>query len=177
MASHVAFLRGINVGRNKRIAMADLRALAADLGYQDVRTHLQSGNLILTCPERETKVAEALHGGIRDRFGFDVAVVVRTMQQLTDVVALDPFGAVATDPTRYFVTFFAADPSARTEQALDAVDRGDDQVHVAGREVYTWCPNGLLDSKLGETVLNRLPDVATTRNWRTVTKVLELAGG
>ena len=106
----VALLRGINLGSKRRVPMADLRALMAALGYEDVRTVLQSGNVIFT--GAKTKARETLQAGLEDRYGFKVDVVLRTMDEVHAVVEHEPFGAEATDLTRSFVVFLPSKPNA-----------------------------------------------------------------
>src|SRR3954463_14738886 len=101
MARLVALLRGINLGSKRRVAMADLRALLTEIGYEDVRTVLASGNVVLTGPK--AKAREKLETALEERFGMQIDVVVRTMEELHDVVNADPFKAEADNPTRYFV--------------------------------------------------------------------------
>src|SRR4051812_29975210 len=103
MARLIALLRGINLGSKRRVAMADLRELMAELGYEDVRTVLQSGNVVFTGPK--AKARETLEAALEQRFGFTVDVVLRTMPELHTVVDDDPFREEATDPTRHFVVF------------------------------------------------------------------------
>ncbi len=177
MATHIAFLRGINVGRSKRIAMADLRSLAADLGYADARTHLASGNLVLTTTAGEADIVSALQDGIADRFQMDVLVVVRSRKELARAVADNPFADVATDPARHLVTFLAQAPRDDDVALLLDSDFGDEQLGVVGREVHCWLPSGLQNATLTHSYLERaLGVVATGRNWNTVTNVLELLG-
>ena len=105
MAVHVAMLRGINLGPRRRVPMADLRTLLTDAGYEDVRTYVQSGNIVLRSPAKPAEVERELQTLISERFGFDVPVIVRSRAQLAAVVKADPLGDVADDPKRYQVSF------------------------------------------------------------------------
>jgi uncharacterized protein (DUF1697 family) len=172
MARLVALLRGINLGSKRRIAMADLRALLQELGYQDVRTLLQSGNVIFTGAQANAR--ETLEAALAGRFGFHVDAVLRTMDELAAVVAADPFGAEATDPKRYFVVFLSERPKAAALQALEAQDFAPDRLAADGRELYAWCPEGMQGSRLMRALGKPgLAPTATVRNWSTVTKLLE----
>ena len=122
MARLVGLLRGINLGAKRRIAMADLRALLTELGYEDVRTVLASGNVIFTGPK--AKAREKLETAIAERFGFQVDVVLRTMAELHAVVADEPFGEEIDNDTRYFVVFL---PSAPDVSSLDGQDFAPDK--------------------------------------------------
>lgn len=175
--TYVAFLRGINLGKQRRVAMADLRACVEDLGHTGVRTHLQSGNVVLTGETAPpAKVATRLEEALADRFGFDVGVVVRTHDALAAVVEADPLGHLADDPARYAVVFCSEPVGDRlADLAPDAY--APDVVHVAGSEVYVWMPDGFSGTRIPADLWDRrLPrTLTTTRNWRTVTRVLALA--
>ncbi len=113
MPTYVVLLRGINLGSKRRVAMADLRALLEGLGYDDVRTHLQSGNAVLRAPARSAAAVEkAVSGAIGGELGIEVDVVARTAAQMAEVVDSDPFAGVATDPARFLVTFLKKEPPA-----------------------------------------------------------------
>jgi uncharacterized protein (DUF1697 family) len=173
----IVLLRGINLAGRRRVGMADLRELLAGHGYENVRTHLQSGNVVLTsgiAPDRlRTRLGRELTAGL----GFDVEVVVRTRAELARVVARDPLGDAATDPSRYLVTFLAAKPAATLVRELRAADVAPERVAVSGREVYSWHPDGIQRSPLAKllSTMGGAGATATARNWRTVTRLLELA--
>ena len=172
MARLVALLRGINLGSKRRVAMADLRALFEELGYTEVRTVLQSGNAVFTGPK--AKARAKLEKALAERFGFDIDVILRTMEELHEVVDADPFGADVTDATRYFVVFLDAAPNAEALRAITEQDFSPDRVAAGGRELYAWCPDGMQGSRLmRELGKPGLAGTATVRNWSTVNKLLE----
>jgi uncharacterized protein (DUF1697 family) len=173
MARLVALLRGINLGPARRVPMADLRALIGELGYEDVRTVLQSGNIVFTGEERGARAA--LEAALADRYGFDIDVIVRTMDELHAVVEADPLRERVTDLTRSFVVFFPEAPDADALAALEAQDFAPDVLAAGRRELYTWCPNGMRNSRLMRILTGRsqLADTATVRNMSTVNKLLE----
>jgi uncharacterized protein (DUF1697 family) len=172
----VALLRGINVGRNKRIAMADLRALVEALGYEDVRTHLQSGNVVLTASVSPVRVAKAIADALGSKLGVDVRVLVRTERELASVVERNPLAAVATDPARLLVTFLSGKPDPKRLRALAPADFEPDVFRAGDREIYVWCPNGYAGTKLSHSFWEKqLGLIGTARNWRTVKRLLELA--
>ena len=176
MTRIIALLRGINLGPKRRIAMADLRALLAEAGFEDPRTHLQSGNVVVATRKRPETVARDMERAIAARVGFDVDVVVRTADELAAVVAHDPFAGVATDPKRYGVAFLDAEPDPERLQALLARDFAPERLHAHGRELYTWHPDGFQRSQLFRAVADpKLARVATVRNWNTVLALNELA--
>lgn len=178
MARQIVFLRGINLAAKRRVGMADLRELLERDGYEEVRTHLQSGNVVLSSPLSPRKLEAALERLLRKRFGFEVRVLVRTRAELKKVVERDPLGDVATNGSRYPVSFLSKKLPAKIARELEAADVAPERVVVAGREIYGWHPTGVQRSKLSKLLGDdRLGVTATTRNWNTVTKLLELAGG
>jgi uncharacterized protein (DUF1697 family) len=172
---YALLLRGINVGRAHRIGMADLRALLQAEGHGEVRTLLQSGNVVLDSELPADELALSVERALEQRFGFAVPTVVRSADELLAVVARDPLRGVATERTRYVVSFFAGDVPPGLDERLRAVDPVDDAFAVDGRELYLWCPHGQLQSPLA-TALGKHRDgpVGTARNWATVLKVAEL---
>jgi uncharacterized protein (DUF1697 family) len=177
MTRYVALLRGINVGTAKQVGMADLKTLVTGLGHTEVRTHLRSGNVVLTA-ERTTsaKLAAQLSTAIEDQFSMTVGVVVRTRDELAAVVAANPLGDVATDPARSVVAFMSGPPDAEALTALLATDVAPEQIVADGLELYLWCPDGQADGAATKALAKaKLKVTVTARNWRTVTKLLELA--
>lgn len=175
MATIVAFLRGINVGGVKRVAMADLRALVENLGYADVRTHLQSGNVVFGADAAPEEAARAIEAAIAERLGLEVTVVARTADELAAVVAEDPLAGVAGDPARHLVVFLdGPDPAVLAE--LGGRDYGEERLVVREREIHLWCPGGVHRSRAARDAGGPgVARIATARNWRTLTKLLEMA--
>jgi uncharacterized protein (DUF1697 family) len=176
VARHIVLLRGINLGPRNRIAMPALRTALAKAGFDDVRTYVQSGNVVLTSRDSGQKVALACERLIAREFGLDVQVVVRTRSALAKVVERNPLGDVATDPKRYQVSFLNGKlPAATVRKLAEAAAPTERFVHV-GSEIYAWHPEGVARSKLWTMLAGRdLGVTATARNWTTVTKLLELA--
>jgi uncharacterized protein (DUF1697 family) len=176
MARLVVLLRGINIGPRNRISMPELREALEDAGYDDVRTYLQSGNVVLTSTAAAKKVARDCGRLLEDRFGLEIAVVTRTRNELAKVVERNPLGRVAKDPKRYQVSFLDAKPTAKVVRELEDVAAGKEKVVAVGREIYAWHPAGVARSKLWARLAGKnLGATATARNWTTVTKLLELA--
>lgn len=172
----VALLRGINVGRNKRIAMADLRRLLSELGYTDPRTLLNSGNAVFGCPPAQVKgAAGTIEAAIAERLGVRCAVLTRTGKQLAGVLDANPLAEVATDPARYLVGFLSRPLDRAAARQLEAADFGPDQLRILGTEAYLWCPSGIADSPLPKLAWSKFGVDVTTRNWNTVVKLAELA--
>ena len=176
MPRQIVLLRGINIGSRNRIAMPALREALADAGFDDVRTYLQSGNVVLSSRAAPKTVARKCETLIAERFGLEIAVVVRTRDELAEVVRRNPLGDVATDPKRYQVSFLDREPDAKLVEKLAALAAGGEQLVADGRELYAWHPAGVARSKLWAALAGRdLGVTATARNWTTVTKLLELA--
>jgi uncharacterized protein (DUF1697 family) len=176
VARHVVLLRGINLGSRNRIAMPALREVLEDAGFEDVRTHLQSGNVVLTSTAKPESVARKCEHAIRKRFGLEIPVVVRSRAQLAAIVKRNPLKKVATEPKRYQVSFLSGKLPAKAVRELEAVAEPDERVVAIGREVYAWHPRTVARSKLWAKLAGKgLGVTATARNWATVEALLELA--
>ena len=175
MPRQLALLRGINLASKRRVGMADLRRLLEDAGHEEVRTHLQSGNVVLTSRLSPRKLEARLERELSDALGFDVPVLVRTRAALARIVAHDPLGPVASDPSRYVVSFLSKRLPAKVARELESADVAPEQLAVHGRELYAWHPNGLQRSPLSKLLDDRkLGVVSTARNWNTIVKLHEL---
>ena len=176
MTRYAALLRGINVGGNNKVAMADLRALLDGLGYTDVRTHLNSGNAIFTSSDaKPDALAAAIEKAIASELGLTIKVVVRSGPELRRVIDHNPLADVATDPSKHLVTFLSAPLDAAKLATVDPADFEPDLFRVVDREIYMWFPDGMGDAKLGRLAWDkRFGVVATGRNWNTVLKLAEM---
>lgn len=172
LTRQVVLLRGINVGRNRRVSMAALRE-ALD-GYGDVVSHGQSGNVVLDSKKSARALERELERVLAERLGLETRVIVRSRAQLQQVVDRNPLSGLATSGSRYLVTFLADKPAAARTKALGD-DFGREQAVLHGQEVYSWHPDGLQRSKLMALITDGLGTVGTARNWNTVTKLLALA--
>jgi uncharacterized protein (DUF1697 family) len=171
----VALLRGINVGRNKRVAMSDLRALLESLGYHDVRTHLQSGNALFTAPRAKAKELERrIAAGIDAELGLDVKVFVRTAMELANIIDANPFATRHADPKQLHAVFLSAPPPANKIASVDRERLAPDQFELGNRVLYLRLFNGFAGSQMPnwERVLGL---ITTARNWNTVTRLQALA--
>ena len=170
---YAALLRGINLGKARQMDMPRLQACLAARGFADVRTHLRSGNVVLTSPLSEKKLVAAVRTAIEEEFDFAVPVVVRSGAELAAVLAADPLGNLVTDPSRYSVTFLPEPPDPERVAALPEAEGG--VYRVLGRELYLWLPEGMSRSPMGTWPWDRLLGVAgTNRNWNTVGKLAAL---
>jgi uncharacterized protein (DUF1697 family) len=182
MPTYVALLRGINVTGTKPLSMEALRASFAALGYKDVRTYVQSGNVIFTAtgkPDSES-LARRVKGRILKDFGYDVPVTVLTAAEIATTFKGNPFlrkkdKEKGVDLARLHVTFLADRPKAPALASLEAILTGKDRYCVVDRRVYLHTPDGYGRTKLNNNVLEKkLGTVATTRNWNTITQLYEL---
>jgi uncharacterized protein (DUF1697 family) len=176
VAQHILLLRGINVGAHNRIAMPALRELFTSEGFDDVRTYLQSGNVVLSSAARADDVAHTCERLIAKEFHIDVSVIARTRAQLGKVVERNPLLKVATDPKRYQVSFLAEKPTRDVIRRVEEAAVPPEKVVSVGREIYAWHPDTIGRSKLWALLAGRQLGVsATARNWTTVTNLLALA--
>jgi uncharacterized protein (DUF1697 family) len=177
MARYVALLRSVNVAGHGRIAMNELRASFESLGYEDVATYIQTGNVLFgTSSRSETAVAAAIEEQLDADFGDAPAVIVRTVPDLLRIGTASPYAKAGATPARHHVTFLASSPSKKASAALDLPPSGHDELVLDGREVYVYTPDGYAGTKYTGTFLERrLGVLSTTRNWNTVTKLCELA--
>jgi uncharacterized protein (DUF1697 family) len=172
----IVLLRGINLGPNRRVPMAELRALFADAGYGTVRTYVQSGNIVLDSDSEPAQLERETAELISERFGFDVPVVVRTRDELAAVVARNPLRELVTEPRRYQVSFLSEPLGADTVKGLNGAVVEPEALFVDSREIYAWHPEGVARSKLWNTLAGTgLGVTATARNWTTVCTLLEMA--
>lgn len=174
----VALLRGINVGGRNKLPMKELVDLFETLGFKDPRSYIQSGNVIFGGTAAAARKAPGLvTAGIRKRWGYDIPVITRSAAELVAAVKRNPFAKHA-DPAHLYIAFLAAKPSAARVATLDPDRSPGDRFEVLGREIHLHAPNGSARSKLTNQYFDsKLSTVSTARNWRTVHKLIELAGG
>jgi uncharacterized protein (DUF1697 family) len=179
MTTWIALLRGINVGGNRRVPMADLRAALEEIGLDDVRTYIVSGNVVFRSGRAgAAALTRDIEAAIERRFGFPVAIVLRTAEEMRAVLAADPIPeGSANDAAHRYAVFLSADPAPERLAAIDPADVAPD-VFVAGdRVIHAWYRGGLQASRLAGRLTDRgLGVTATARNWNTVRKLVELAG-
>ena len=189
MASHVALLRGINVGGRNKVPMADLRQVVASLGHTGVSTYIQSGNVLFSTADTDSaKLAAALESAIEDRFGIWSSVVVLSRDELAQVLAANPYPDEP-NPKMVHVVFLSAEPPADLLMRISAAEsavraKGSrDTVQATGRALFLHTPDGFGTSELAQTVFKIISPpakskkhglAATARNWATATKLLSL---
>jgi uncharacterized protein (DUF1697 family) len=176
LATYVALLRGVNVGKAKRVPMAELRALLSDLGYTGVATLLNSGNAVF----RATRGTPASHArniatAITERLGIQVPVIVKPAKELSAIIADSPIRAEPLQHSRYLVAFAADAGILANLSVLEPLVAAPEQFAIGKRAAYLLCVNGILDSKAASALLGRAGQSVTTRNWATVLKLQALA--
>lgn len=169
---YIALLRGVNVGRAKRVPMADLCKLVGSLGFSDVKSVLNSGNVVFTGPAAApAKVAAAIEEMLVLRLGVAARVIVLDKHELSTIVEENSLLPVATDHSR-LLTFVLADASLRDAlEPLHGQDWAPGALALGQRAVYVWCPDGVLDSAAAAAVGKQLGDKTTSRNWSTLSKL------
>ena len=176
MITHIALLRAVNVGSNM-LKMEQLRAMLAELGFADVKTYLQSGNVLFRAKGTPARLAAMIEKRVSEATRLPVSAIVRTPDELGRVVAANPFAKEAgVAPRTVHVTFLAGPAPQAAAAAIGKLQPGADRWHAAGSEIYLCCPNGYGRAKLNNTALERALGLrATTRNWRTVTALHAMA--
>lgn len=175
---YVALLRGVNLGGHNQVRMADLRALVESLGHRDVVTYINSGNVVFTSGTPaldQAALAAAIEERIHAELGLRVAVLIRSPDELADVLAANPFPDA--EPARLLISFLRAEPSREAVTSAAAIPSGNDQFHVIGTTAYLHCPDGIGRSKLAAALGKRLEVDATARNLATVRKLIDLSQG
>lgn len=177
MTRYALLLRGVNVGAKNSLPMSGLREMLADVGCADVQTYVQSGNAVFATKLGEAALTKAIEKPLAAYMGRPVATTLRTAAQLRAIVAGNPFENVAKVPKYLCVTFLSHAPSKAELAPLAAQDWNPDLFKVAGREIYSWHPNGQGRSPLALALTKlRMSGAVTARNWNTVLKLLEMLG-
>lgn len=174
VTTYIAFLRAINLGPTNKIAMPELRKMAEGLGYSDVATYINSGNLILTTTKKAAVVERELAKAIRETFGFNIDVTVRTDAQLAKVLADNPYPDG--NPSQVTVAFLMKAPDAQARQRVVSLAAEHEPLTFAGREVYVNYSHGLGTSKLAVKFSSAVGVSSTVRTIRTVAKLVEMCG-
>lgn len=177
MTRYAALLRGVNLGPNRKVPMADLRAVHEGLGHREVRTYIQSGNVVFDSPTDDPAALRSeIEEALAERFGMEIRVVLRTHAELQAVVASGPYADLDIDPRFVAVTFLDVEPEVDPATRVDSAAFAPDEFVLIGREIHQLYPTGMGRSKLPAALGRAIPGLlATTRNWRTVTKLAEMS--
>jgi len=169
-------LRGINVGGHAKVPMTELRAMFCDMGHLDARTYIQSGNVVFGASASTAALQSAIEERLEERLGLGIKVVLRTGAQLDDVVSHNPLVDGKRDRAKLHVTFLGSKPASSRVSVLDREAFLPDEFEVVGREVYLHCPDGYGRTKINNSFFERALGVsATTRTWKTVTTLADMA--
>ncbi len=176
MKTYISMLRGINVSGQKKINMDDLKKLYESLGFENVQTYIQSGNVIFECSNKNiADIKSAIEKKIKQLFDFDVIVFIRTKDEFKNLIENSPFSAQ--DINNLYVTFLSDAPVKISEEEFKKAKAPSEEFLISDREIYLLCPDGYGRTKLSNNFFERkLKLCATTRNWKTVNKLFELAG-
>jgi uncharacterized protein (DUF1697 family) len=178
MPRYVALFRGINVGKAKRIAMADLRVLLAKLGCSEIVTLLNSGNAVFTgAAEPAAKLATRLREAVNKKLGVDALVIVKSARDIDGIILGNALERLAADHSKLLVAMTNNSKSLAALDALAKSEWGAEKVHVGKHAAYVWCANGILESKAAVALLKNLAEAGTTRNWATINKIHALMIG
>jgi len=177
MSAIICLLRGVNLGGHNKIAMDSLRDICSSLKLRSPQTYIQSGNVVFVTAEKDlARLARRIEDCIEQKHSFRPSVMLRTAAEMRGVIARNPFASRKNiDPAKLVVSFLAAAPTAEVAKRLPEIKVGPEELHVSGRELYIYFPDGQGRSKL-PAALNRAAKIpATARNWNTVVKLLAMA--
>jgi len=183
MTTWIAFLRGVNIRSNRRVPMAELRDILIGLGHGDARTWIVTGNAWFSSDRKDAARLAAdieadIEAALERRFGFEVAVIVRSLEELEAIVAGNPFPDAVADPRRFYAVLLFADPKPERLASVDPAGFAPDVFAAGDRVIYAWYREGLQGSRLAGLLTDRgLGVTATARNWNTITKMVELGRG
>lgn len=179
MTAIIAMLRGVNVGGHNKIKMETLRAICGALKFEGAQTYVQSGNVVFTTKERNlSTVGKRLEDGIEKELGFRPTVILRTAEEMREVIGRNPLvGRKNLDPAKLAVIFFAEALLQETRKQLEAIRVGPEEIHAHERELYIYFPDGQGQSKLPAAMERVTKKTGTARNWNSVTKMMEMAEG
>ena len=179
METYISLLRGINVSGQKKIQMSALRVLYEELKFNDVITYIQSGNVIFKAGKNASRqeLSRKIGGKIKEKYGFDVPVIIRTLSEMKKILSLNPFiGKKRAETEKLYVTFLSETPKQADRKSIEKFDCSPDKFIIVDREVYLRCPHGYGKSKISNNLFeNKLKITATTRNWKTVNTLVGLA--
>jgi uncharacterized protein (DUF1697 family) len=177
METIISILRGINVGGQNKIPMVELKALYEKAGFKNVTTYIQSGNVVFSAEKKElNSLPDKIQQIIFKKYGFNVPVIVRTVDEMESVVKSNPMLKIkGIDIEKLHVTFLSAYPSEQALEKIKTYDYRPDEFIIVEREIFIYCPNGYGNTKISNTFFeNKLKVTATTRNWRTVNELLKM---
>jgi uncharacterized protein (DUF1697 family) len=177
MTAYICLLRGVNVGGNKMVKMAELKALFDALHLRDAKTYLQSGNVVFRCDETDRSVLTSrIEGGIRQKSGLQVKIILRTADELRKVIAANPLSPEVRNPAALLVAFLGGSITKEAKALLTSLKIPSEELHFGKQELYFYFPEGIANSKLSNALTEKKVGVnVTARNWNTVNALLKMA--
>jgi uncharacterized protein (DUF1697 family) len=178
LTTYISMLRGINVGKQKRIRMEELRGIYTSSGFKNISTYLQSGNVIFSTAEGDiASLTRSIESRIEQNFHFTVPVLIRTSDELRNIIQNNPFGEeTGLDTSKLYITFLSLEPTISNKNQIRAITDNPDKFVIGQREIYLFCPESYARTKFSNTFFEqKLGVIATTRNWNSVMALLEIA--
>ncbi|PWH86176.1 DUF1697 domain-containing protein [Brumimicrobium oceani] len=176
MEKKIAILRGINVGGKRKILMTDLKSMLVEIGIMNAKTYIQSGNVIFESELKNLELSLQIESEILKKFGFDVPVIIKTRAELKAAISSNPFFTSDADMSKLHLTFLNKKPSEKDIESLRSFDSKEDQFEIQGENIFIFCEGKYHQSKLTNNFFEKKLKVgATTRNWKTVLKLMELS--
>ncbi len=175
MPTYISLLRGINVSGQKKIKMIELKDLYQSLGFENVQTYIQSGNVIFSSKIKSKKnITQLIEKNIKKTWGYEVSVILKNNQDLKKIVKGNPFPKA--DTTKLYVTLFETKPKNIATEEIEKKQDKTEKIFITPTEIYIFCPNGYGKTKLTNTFLEKKTGVvATTRNWKTINNLINLS--
>lgn len=175
MTTYIALFRGINVGGNNKLPMKALRDLLEKLGYENVATYIQSGNAVFTTGDDRSSIEATIAGAIEKQFGFKPRVLILTQDEMQEAASANPFPGGEDDPSRLHLSFLTENPETPDLQKLEDFKADSERFALWDHVFYLYAPDGIGRSKLAGSIEKALGVPATSRNWRTVQKIMAMA--
>lgn len=176
MSKKIAILRGINVGGKRKILMNDLKLMLNEIGLTDIATYIQSGNVIFQSNLKNNELADLIASTIEEKYGFDVPVVIRSADELEKSIIINPFYSEEADINKLHLTFLKEAPDEKNLTLIETLNFTPDKFEIINKDVFIHCEGKYHQSKLTNNFFEKKLKVgATTRNWKTVLKLLELS--
>lgn len=177
MLTYIALLRGINVSGQKKIKMADLKLHLEELNFENITTYIQSGNIIFTTNSKNIiKLEKLISDKIKEKYGFDVDVIIKTLTEFEYTLNNNPFIKQKKDPTKIYLTFLHSLPTETNIDQLKLVDYSSEEYIMDGKNIFFYAANGYGTAKMNNNFFEKkLKVIATTRNWKTINKLFELS--
>lgn len=178
MTTYISILRGINVGGHRKILMAELRKMYEQLGFIQVKSYIQSGNVVFKSDQKMSslELELLLENSIKETFGHEVPVLIRTSEEWIKAIETNPFFNEETDTDRLFITFLSQIPSSAFKEELSSMDFSPDKLEIIDKCVYLYCERKYHETKMTHSLIERKLKVkATARNWKTIMKLKEMS--